>query len=166
MARMKQLSVFLPNAPGELEKLCQHLKAASLNILAISIQNAKNYVEELLRARERSGRRMVLEASYRGVLKESSETSIIRLVVADPEQAERVLRDAGYALDIEPVIGVVLANRPSVLGEVAGKFAQASINIDYVYGSVMDDAEASIFVIHVQDIDRGVALCEDWQKGR
>jgi hypothetical protein len=162
---MKQLSVFLPNAPGELEKLCEHLKGASINILAISIQNAKNYVEELFRARERSGRRIVLEASYRGVLKESSDYSVIRLVVAEPEQAEAVLRDAGYALDIEPVIGVVLANRPSVLGEVAGKFAQANINIDYVYGSAMDGAEASIFVIHVQNIDQGLALCADWQKG-
>jgi hypothetical protein len=166
MARMKQLSVFLPNAPGELQKLCEQLKGASINILAISIQNAKNYVEELFRARERSGRRIVLEASYRGVLKESADHSVIRLVVAEPEKAEGVLREAGHTLDVEPVIGVVLANRPSVLGEVAGKFAQANLNIDYVYGSVLANAEASIFVIHVQDIDQGLMLCEDWQKGR
>ena len=166
MARMRQLSVFLPNAPGELQKLCDELKRASINILAISIQNAKNYVEELFRARERSGRRIVLEASYRGVLKEWSDHSVIRLVVAEPDKAEAMLREAGYTLDVEPVIGVVLANRPSVLGEVAGKFAEASVNIDYVYGSVLADAEASIFVIHVKDIEKGLGLCEDWQRSR
>jgi hypothetical protein len=166
MARVNQLSVFLLNAPGELQKLCEHLKGASVNILAISIQNAKNYVEELFRARERSGRRVVLEASYRGVLKESADYSVIRLVVAQPEPAEAVLREAGYTLDIEPVIGVVLPNRPSMLGEIAAKFAQASLNIDYVYGSVMERAEASVFVIHVPDIAKGLELCQDWERGR
>jgi hypothetical protein len=166
MARMNQFSVFLPNAPGELQKLCEHFKSASINILAISIQNAKNYVEELFRARERSGRRIALEASYRGVLKEAADSSVIRLVLAQPEQAEALLRDAGYALDIEPVIGVVLANRPSVLGELAGRFAQAGLNIDYVYGSVMSDAEASMFVLHVPDVEHGLRLCAEWESGR
>ena len=47
------------------------------------------------------------------------------------------------------------------LGEIAGKFAEAQINIDYVYGSVMGDAEESIFVVHIPDIERGLSLFEE-----
>jgi len=164
MAKMNQISVFLPNTPGELLKLCGHLTQESINVLAISIQNAKDYVEELFKARERSGRREVLEEAYRGVLQESAAYSVIRLVVSRPEVAEQLLRRSGYSVDVEPVICVVLSNRPSVLGELAGSFAQAKLNIDYVYGSVMSDAQQSMFVVHVQDIEKGLALCKAWDK--
>jgi len=161
MAKTNQISVFLPNTPGELLKLCDHLKSENVNILAISIQNAKDYVEELYRARERSGRRIVLAESYRGVLRESSDYSVIRLVVDQPKEAEEILHRAEYAVDIEPVICLTLTNKPGVLGEVAGKFAQANINIDYVYGSVMKDAKESLFVVHIPDIDKGLGLLKE-----
>jgi hypothetical protein len=161
MAKTKQISVFLPNTPGELLKLCDYLKGENANILAISIQNARDYVEELFKARERTGRRIVLEESYRGVLRESSDYSVIRLVVEQPEKAEKILRSAEYTVDIEPVICLTLKNKPGALGEVAGKFAQANINIDYVYGSVMEDAKESLFVVHIPDIEKGLGLFED-----
>jgi hypothetical protein len=162
MAKTNQISVFLPNTPGELLKLCNHLKGENTNILAISIQNARDYVEELFKARERSGRRIVLAESYRGVLRESSDFSVIRLVVDQPEKAEKILQDAEYTVDVEPVICLTLRNKPGVLGEVAGKFAQANMNIDYVYGSVMGDAAQSIFVLHIPDIENGLHLFKDW----
>lgn len=161
MPRTNQISVFLPNTPGELLKLCEHLRGANINILAISIQNAKDYVEELYKARERSGRRTVLAESYRGVLRESADYSVIRLVVDQPDAAEKILRNATYTVDVEPVICTNLMNKPGVLGEVAGRFAQAKINIDYVYGSVMEDAKQSIFVVHIPDIDKGLRLLEE-----
>lgn len=164
MARTDQISVFLPNTPGELLKLCDHLKRENVNILAISIQNAKDYVEELFKARERSGRRIVLAESYRGVLRESSDYSVIRLLVDQPEKAENVLHNAEYSVDVEPVICLTLTNKPGVLGEVAGRFAQADINIDYVYGSAMEDAKESIFVAHIPDIEKGLSLFEDWNQ--
>ncbi len=160
MAKTNQISVFLPNTPGELLKLCDHLKGENVNILAISIQNAKDYVEELFKARERSGRRIVLAENYRGVLRESSDYSVIRLVVDQPEKAEKILRNADYAVDIEPVICIRLTNKPGVLGEIAGKFAHARINIDYVYGSAMETATESIFVIHIPDIEKGLSVFE------
>lgn len=161
VAKTNQISVFLSNTPGELLKLCDHLKRENLNILAISIQNARDYVEELFKARERIGRRIVLAESYRGVLRESSDYSVIRLVVDQPEKAEKALTRAEYAVDVEPVICITLSNKPGVLGEIAGKFAQADINIDYVYGSVLEGAKESIFVIHIPDIEKGLPLFEE-----
>ncbi len=85
---------------------------------------------------------------------------MIRLVVDQPKKAEQILHRAAYAVDIELVICLTLTNKPGVLGEVAGKFAQANINIDYVYGSVMEDAKESLFVVHIPDIDKGLQLLE------
>lgn len=158
MPRADQVSVFLPNHPGELLKLCSLLRTNGINILAMSIQNARDYVQELFRARERSGRRIVLAQSYHGVLKESAEFSVIRMVLDPAEPAQRVLSEADYTLDVEPVICLYLSHRPGTLEEVARRFADHRINIDYVYGSAMARDERALFVCHVPDIEAGLAL--------
>jgi hypothetical protein len=45
--RKNQLSVILTNALGELSKLCDVVKTSNNNILAMSIQNAKDSLKEL-----------------------------------------------------------------------------------------------------------------------
>ena len=156
MERATQLSVILANAPGELSGLCDVLKGAGVNILAMSIQNAKDSVKELYKMREKTGRRIALAESYRGVLKDSSDYSLIRLLVDRPTDAEKALVEANHLLDVEPILVFQLANRPGMLGQVAKRFGQAGVNIDYIYGSAMQDARESIFVVHVaeSDLDR------------
>ena len=53
MAEGKQVSVILKNEPGELARLSEIFERNNINILAISIQNAKNFLMELFRAREK-----------------------------------------------------------------------------------------------------------------
>lgn len=156
MEKTNQLSVILKNAPGELSKLCDVLKAANINILGMSIQNAKDSVKELYKMREKTGRRIALAESYRGILKDSSDYSLIRLLVDQPIEAEKVLLKASHLVDTEPVIVFRLVNEPGILGRVAKRLGETGINIDYIYGSAMEDAKESIFIVHIaeSDIDR------------
>jgi hypothetical protein len=156
MEKRTQLSVILTNTPGELSKLCDILKAVNVNILAMSIQNAKDSVKELFNMREKTGRRIALAESYRGILKDSSDYSLIRLFVDKPTEAEKALLKAGHLFDIESILVFRLANRPGILGQVAKRFGEIGINIDYIYGSAMEDAKESIFVVHIpeSDLDR------------
>lgn len=144
-----QISVILNNAPGELSKLCDVLEEADINILAMSIQNAKDAVKELYNMRERTGRRIALAESYRGILKDSSDYSLIRLLVDKFDEAEKILQKAEYLIDSDRVLVFRLLNKPGTLGSVAKRFAQAQINIDYIYGSVMEEAMESIFIVHI-----------------
>ena len=154
MERRTQLSIILINTPGELARLCEVLSKSNINILAMNIQNAKDSVKELFKIREKTRRRIALAESYRGILKDSSDYSIIRILVDKPEEAERRLTELEYLLDSEPVLVFTLTNKPGMLGQVAKKLGEAGINIDYTYGSVMEDAEKSIFILHVSDIEK------------
>ena len=156
MEKKIQLSVILTNAPGELSKLCDVLKAANVNILAMSIQNAKDSVKELYNMREKTGRRIALAESYRGILKDSSDFSLIRLFVDKPVEAEMALMEASHLVDKEAILVFQLVNEPGILGRVAKRFGDAKVNIDYIYGSAMEDAKESIFVVHIpeSDLDR------------
>jgi hypothetical protein len=153
MEKKPQLSVILKNTPGELSKLCDLLKAADINILGMSIQNAKDSVKELYKMREKTGRRIALAESYRGILKDSSDYSLIRLLVDQPVEAEKVLLKAKHLVDAEPVLVFRLMNKPGILGRVAKGFGEANINIDYIYGSAMKDANESIFIVHIAEED-------------
>ncbi len=153
MEKRIQLSVILNNAPGELSKLCDLLKASNINILGMSIQNAKDSVKELYNMRERTGRRIALAESYRGILKDSSDYSLIRLLLDQPNEAEKVLLNANFLLDKEPILVFRLVNQPGMLGRVVKRFGEAKVNIDYVYGSAVEDARESIFVLHIAEAD-------------
>ncbi len=154
MERRTQLSIILINTPGELAKLCEVLSTSNINILAMNIQNAKDAVRELFKIRERTRRRIALAESYRGILKDSSDYSIIRIVVDKPEKAQKRLTELEYLLDSEPVLVFTLTNKPGMLGEVAKRLGEAGININYTYGSVMEDVEKSIFIIQVSEIEK------------
>ena len=153
MEKRTQLSVILANTPGELSRLCDILKTVNVNILAMSIQNAKDSVKELFNMREKTGRRIALAESYRGILKDSSDYSLIRLFVDRPLDAEEALLQANHLVDKESILVFRLVNRPGILGQVAKRFGEAGVNIDYIYGSAMEDAKESIFLVHVADSD-------------
>jgi hypothetical protein len=46
---------------------------------------------------------------------------------------------------------------------VAKRFGEANINIDYIYGSAMEAAKESIFIVHIaaEDLDRTKDLFRD-----
>jgi len=153
MEEKTQLSVILTNAPGELAKLCDVLKAENVNILAMSIQNAKDSVKELYNMREKTGRRIALAESYRGILKDSSDYSLIRLLVDKSKEGEKALAKAKYLMEKDHVLVFKLVNQPGMLGKVAKRIGEVHVNIDYIYGSAMEDAKESIFVVHIAETD-------------
>lgn len=158
MERRTQLSIILLNTPGELAKLCNVLSKSNINILAMNIQNAKDAIKELFKIREKTRRRIALAESYRGILKDSSDYSLVRILVDKPEAAQKRLTELEYLLDSEPVLVFTLINKPGMLGQVAKRLGEGGINIDYTYGSIVEDAEKSIFILHVSDIEKAEQL--------
>jgi hypothetical protein len=120
----------------------------------MNIQNPKDAVRELFKIREKTRRRIALAESYRGILKDSSDYSIIRILVDKPEEAQKRLADLEYLLDSEPVLFFPLINKPGTLGQVPRRLGEAGINSNYTYGSVIEDVEKSVFIIHVSEIEK------------
>lgn len=156
MKRETQLSVILTNVPGELSKLCEVLDQADINILAMSIQNARDSVKELYNMKTKTNSRIEMRESYQGILRENSNYSLIRLLLDKPDEGEKVLADADYMLDKDHVLVLKLENRHGMLAKAAKIIGDAHINIDYVYGSAMQESPEAIFIVHLpeEDIDK------------
>ena len=157
-----EISLFLKNAPGELGKLAALLAEASINIDALTIQDASSYVQELFKARGRSLKRIASAASYNSMRKDSAAFALIRLLVDKTDQAIDLLSKQDYIFDIMPVIAIELKNRPGELANVANMFGKEGVNINYVYGSVSSPKEKCLFVFSPEDIELASKIFKDY----
>ncbi len=156
-----EISLFLKNIPGELGKLSRLMAEAGINIDALTIQDASSYVQELFKARGKSLKRVASIASYNSMRKDSAEFALIRLLADQTDKAVDLLSRHDYTFDIMPVIAIKLENKPGALAEVAGKFGEKGININYVYGSVSGPKETCLFVFCPEDIDFAASIFKD-----
>ena len=156
-----EISLFLKNAPGELGKLAALFSEESINIDALTIQDASSYVQELFKARGRSLKRIASAASYNSMRKDSAQFALIRLLVDNTDKALDLLSKQDYIFDIMPVVAVKLDNKPGSLAEISNRFGQEGININYVYGSVSSPDEKCLFVFCPEDIELASSIFKE-----
>ncbi len=156
-----EISLFLENVPGQLGKLASNLSEADINIDALTIQDASEYVQELFRARGKSLKRVAPAASYGSMKKDSADYALIRLLVENTDKAIDLLSKEGYIFDIMPVIALEIENRPGTLAEMAKKFGEEGININYVYGSALPGQEKALFIFCPEDIELAAKIFRD-----
>ena len=156
MKKARQVSVFLKNVPGELGAFAELMGKANVNILAMFIQNAADYIQEMFQARGRSIKRTASAASYGSVIKEAREYSLIRVMVDKTDKALKVLNEAQYWVNTSEVLVIKLHNRPGRLADISRRFGDANININYVYGSGALDVEKAIYIFNVPDVNQAL----------
>jgi hypothetical protein len=156
-----EISLFLRNVPGELGNLATMLGEAGVNIDALTIQDASEYVQELFRARGKSLKRIAPAASYGSMQKDSADYALIRLLVDNTDKAVDLLSQGSYVFDIMPVIALEIENKPGTLAKMAKKFGEEGININYVYGSALPAGKKSLFIFCPEDVDLASKIFKD-----
>jgi hypothetical protein len=156
-----EISLFLKNVPGELGKLATMMADAGINIDALTIQDASGYVQGLFKARGKSLKRIAPAASYGSMQKDSADFALIRLLVANTDRAIDLLSKGDYLFDIMPVIALEIDNKPGTLAQMAKKFGEEGININYVYGSALPKGKKSLFVFCPEDIELAARIFKD-----
>ncbi|MFO8086056.1 MAG: ACT domain-containing protein [Desulfobacterales bacterium] len=157
-----EISLFLKNAPGELGRLASLFSGNGINIDALMIQDASDYVKGLFQARGKSLKRIASAASYNSIRKDSAQFALIRLLADNTDKAIDLLAKNEYIYDISPVIAIELENRPGTLAEISNKFGEEGININYVYGSVSSPESKCLFVFCPEDIDLAARIFKNY----
>ena len=157
-----EISLFLKNVPGELGNLTKTLSQEGINIDALTIQDASQYVQALFTARGKSLKRIASAASYGSMKKDSAEFALIRLLVDQTDKTVDLLAKNDYIFDVMPVIAIAINNKPGVLAEMAEKFGKEGININYVYGSAVSGENKSLFIFSPEDIEKAAQLFPDY----
>ena len=123
MPAATQLNLSLDNQIGTLARLCRDLAHGGVNLLALSAPESGH------------------------------ENGVIRLLVANRDQAANALAKAGYTFHAEDVLFVEVKNRPGALAKAVEKLAKANINVRYAYATSTSRTRTTAAVIAVGDGD-------------
>ncbi|NLM98176.1 MAG: ACT domain-containing protein [Halanaerobiaceae bacterium] len=87
---------------------------------------------------------------------DTSEFGIIRIMVSDPEEALRVLREKGFTVKLTDVICLEIPNKPGALARALKVLSREGISVEYMYAFSMN--EKSLIVIRTEDIENTIEL--------
>jgi hypothetical protein len=99
---IKQLSVFIENRKGRLERVTEALREKNINIVSFS-------------------------------LADTSEYGMLRMIVSDPEEGKKVLKEEGFSAMLTDVIAVKILQKPGTLHEVLNLLFEAGLSVEYMY---------------------------------
>lgn len=91
---------------------------------------------------------------------DTKEYGIVRFIARDNDKAYAVLKEAGFAVEQTPLIGVEVPDRPNALAEVIELLDAEGLNIDYLYSFSLLKAQSAKILLKVSDTDKAVALFE------
>ncbi len=86
------------------------------------------------------------------VTNDSAEFGIVRMIVDDSEKAAKALKDAGYQVHCDDVLGVEMDDTPGGLNAVLKAIEDSNTNIDYLYISYDRKRSMPIAIIHTQEL--------------
>ena len=80
---------------------------------------------------------------------------ILRLIADNPLNAVETLRNKQYSVTEREVLFVQLPNNPGALQNITDTLFKSGVNIDYLYGSALEDHSLVVLIVAVEDVQRG-----------
>jgi len=117
-----QVSIFLENKLGHLERVTALLKKAAINIRSLHLNHTAN------------------------------GWGILNLVVSNPELAHQLLNEGGMSAALREIVVVKMADEPGALDALLKDIVKAGVNFTNAYGRVINEGINAYFVIDIQDI--------------
>lgn len=92
-------------------------------------------------------------------LADTSEYGILRMIVSNPEEGKRVLKEVGFSASLTDVIAVKIAQKPGTLHEVLKLLFEAGISVEYMYTLATAGKDTSI-IMKLSDLNQALAVLE------
>ena len=91
----------------------------------------------------------------------TAESSVVRLVVNDPDRAERVLETFGFAFEVQPVLAVEVPCHPAGMNAIVKPLMDAEINIHYIYTTIERIGKETILILGVDDHEQAAEILKE-----
>ncbi len=88
---------------------------------------------------------------YNVVSNDSPEFGIIRMLGSEPEKAGRILKENGYLVKIDNVLGIEISEQVGSLNKLLKDVSDSLINIDYLYVCYIRSSDTPVAILHVAE---------------
>lgn len=117
-----QVSIFLENKIGHLERVTAVLKAVEINIRTMNLNHT------------------------------SSGWGILNLVVSNPRLAHQLLNENGLSAALREIVVIEMKDQPGGLDDLLKEIVKAGVNFTNAYGRSAYANENAYFVIDTEDV--------------
>ena len=90
-------------------------------------------------------------------LADTSDFGIFRLIVNDPDAAERLLKEGGFTVARNEVVAVAVPDRPGGLAGILATLRSTGINVEYMYAFVQRSEGNAVLIFRFDDVAKAVA---------
>ena len=121
--------------------------------ISVFLENRPGALAEFTRILEKSN--MNLRALS---LAESEDFGIVRVIVDDPFETIRILKDEGYVCSITKVIAVEIEDKPGALVKMLNILGDNQVNLEYSYAFLAKKANSAFMILRVEDNERAIKV--------
>ncbi|HAN44838.1 MAG TPA: acetolactate synthase [Ruminococcaceae bacterium] len=89
---------------------------------------------------------------------DTTDFGIVRLIVNNPDLAEKVLKQADYTVSITKVIGIGIIDKPGGLYEALNLLDAAHISVEYMYAFICRQTDAAYVVLRVENNEKAADI--------
>ncbi len=86
---------------------------------------------------------------------------ILRIIANRPDEAKKVLTDAGFTARVRQVVVVAIPDEPGSLAAILKILGDAGINLEYMYSVLHGAAEKAFMALRVDDNERTESLLKE-----
>ena len=124
--------------------------------ISVFLENKKGRLYEALKAIADHG------INIRALsIADTSEFGILRMIVPQPEEAKKVLEEAGFTTKITNVVAVGVKDEPGGLAGVLKYLYDADINVEYLYAFVEKSGEKAVVVLRTNNLDKTRSILQE-----
>ncbi len=135
-----------------------------VNQIAVFLENSKGRLKECASVISNAGVDVVSMS-----IADTKDFGILRAITRDNVKAMKALKDAGFIVSANDLIGVIVEDKPGGLTEILTVLDEANIGIEYMYSFANIKASNALILLKVDNeqlaIDvlqqRGVTLVEN-----
>jgi hypothetical protein len=89
-------------------------------------------------------------------LADTERTGVLRLIVAEWQQARELLEAAGYKVQMSHVLAIEVTDKPGGLMELLQLFAGAGLNVAHMYAFTERLGQSAVLVFSFDDLDAAI----------
>ena len=82
---------------------------------------------------------------------DTADFGILRLIVNNPEKAETILKEKGFAVKITDVLAINVDDTPGALAKVLKILNDAGLSVEYLYAFIGNAEKSALVMLRVED---------------
>lgn len=91
---------------------------------------------------------------------DTTDFGILRMIVDDPEKAERVLRENNMTASVTDVLAVSIDDTVGAFSKVIALLKDENISIEYIYSFIGEKSAKAVIVIKTNDSEHAIQLLQ------